>query len=196
MKINIDGIDVEGTPQEVAEFAKAMRGNATIPQPPVTRSAPPQEAAIDNLNNDPEFDEFIKNLYRYKPDRFAKNGKGPYIVQLLRSGQWLSMKQLMRLGSATQTVVSGAIRRAADAGCVIETTSPSGILMNNTKVRMISLGTPDQAREIRDSFAPSSKDAHNRVVFKAPRVVSSSAPSTTEEQILNLLQSKKNQSND
>lgn len=192
MKVNIDGIDVEGTPQEVAEIIKAMRSNTTSIDTTVTSkttfSTPPSNAVEDFLPHDEEFNKFIKNLYRYKPDKFAKNGKAPYVVQLLRSGQWFTVKQLMRLSAATQNVVSGAIRRAADAGCVIETTSTSSFLTSNTRVRMISLGTVEQAKAVRDSFAPSvtMKQPQPRV-FKTPIV----PKSTTEQQLTNLLNSKK-----
>ena len=47
--------------------------------------------------------------------------------------------------NANQTTVASAIRRAADAGCIIEITGNTTKLYPNTKVKMTKIGTVEEA---------------------------------------------------
>lgn len=94
-------------------------------------------------------------MYRYKPDRFSPLGRAPYTVILLASGESYTIKRLVQLTNSNTSTVTSAIKRAADAGCVIEVTGTSKNFSRNTKVKMISLGTPEQAQEVRNSLVPS-----------------------------------------
>lgn len=175
MKANFDGIEIEGTPQEIAEIIAGLRNpsipkvdrkqstNIVVKQPVVT--TPTQVTQFASPLDNPAAEAFVKELYRYKADRFSVNGRAPYVVMLLATGEVYTIKKLVQLSNANTTVVSGAIRRAADAGCVIEVTGASTKFNRNTKVKMISLGTPEEARKVRDSLAPS-KDPRT-AVYKA-----------------------------
>lgn len=190
MKINVNGIDIEGTPEEVAQMIQAMNSNSqsvskasnlTFVSAPV-----PTEDIFANIYSG--FDDFIKALYRYKPDRYSQNGKAPYVIKLLATGEVYTIKNLMRLSSANQTVVSSAIRRAAEAGCVIETSAMNKLLTRNTQVRMLSLGTPEQAKSVQHMLRPSrAQKPQARIVM--PKTTSD----PNKEALLTLLKTKTNQ---
>lgn len=158
MKININGIEVEGTPAEVAELLASMTTTPSTAHPQlsdirekvsenkfVKASEPPVEA----LTNE---QLYVRALYRYRPNKNSSSGKAPYVVELLTSGDQYSIRQLCRLAQADQSLVSRAIRRAADGGCTIEVSSSStSKLTLNTKVRLVSIGTIEQAKSTRTS---------------------------------------------
>lgn len=165
MKANFDGIEIEGTPQEIAEIIAGLR-NSTISKADSKQSTniiarhqivavPTQVTQFTSPLDNPVAETFVKELYRYKADRFTPNGRAPYVVMLLATGETYTIKKLIQMCNGNTTIVSSAIRRAADAGCVIEVTGASTKFNRNTKVKMISLGTPEEARKVRDSLAPS-----------------------------------------
>jgi len=199
MKIN--GIEVEGTPEEIAVLLNAMSGavpqTVATPKNPttnnlVTLSEPPATLVNPEAADNPEVDEFVRNLYRYKADKQSAHGKAPYIVKILGNslGEYFTIKNLMRMANAKQDLVSSAIRRAADAGCIIEVNSQSSVLSRNTKIRMTKLGTVEQAKSTRLSLAPSVTKAKELV-----RPASTNAKTSTpqEQAIVRLLQSRNSQ---
>ena len=166
MKANFDGIEIEGTPEEIAQIISGLRTTKSVAaQPKVNPNIVVKQSIVADPQTNPAAEAFVKELYRYRPDRFTPNGRAPYVVMLLATGETYTIKKLIQLCSGNTTLVSGAIRRAADAGCVIEVTGPSNKFTRNTKVRMVSLGTPEEARKVRDSLAPS-KDPRT-AVYKA-----------------------------
>lgn len=203
MKANINGVEVEGTVEEIAQLMSAVASPAPqsvstpkerhIPAGLITKSEPPKTARIvtpsslDNMEDDPKVTEFLTALYRYKADRHTQNGKAAYIVKLLATGEPYTIKNLMRIASANQTLVSNAVRRAADAGCVIEVSgTASKLLTRNTKVRLISLGTVEQAIAIREKH--STTRVHTPASVSSTKTASSAPSEGTQEQaILRLL---------
>lgn len=202
MKANINGIEVEGTVEEIAQFMLTVSSSAPqtvstskerhIPSGLITKSEPPKAAKIvtssslDNMEDDPKVTEFLTALYRYKADRHTQNGKAAYVVKLLATGEPYTIKNLMRIASANQTLVSNAVRRAADAGCVIEVSgTASKLLTRNTKVRLISLGTVEQATAVRANYT--NTRVHTTAPVSSPVVVASSSEATQEQAILRLL---------
>lgn len=200
MKIN--GIEVEGTPEELATLLNAMSG-APVAQPALTKplsstnlvtiSDPIVSTSLDNLPEDPVVNEFISNLYYYKPDRNSQNSRAPYVVKILATSmnQQFTIKQLMKASNSNQSVVSSAIRRAASAGCVIEVTSPNKILTKTTKVRMTKLGTPQEALAVRLSLAPSAVKPARAAQTTRVRPNTTPTPTAQQEAIIRLLEAKK-----
>jgi hypothetical protein len=166
MKANFDGIEIEGTPEEIAQIIAGLRNSKPAPvERKVNANIVVRQPVASEPTVNPAVEAFVRELYRYKPDRSSANGRAPYVVMLLSTGETYSIKKLIQLCNGNTTVVSSAIRRAADAGCVIEVTGASTKFTRNTKVRMVSLGTPEEARKVRDSLAPS-KDPRT-VEYKA-----------------------------
>jgi len=165
MKAFFNGIELEGTAEEIASIISNLNTSTVTknihPKQKATNKnliVNPQETTkvLDQMSYAfPDVDKFIKALYRYKPDRFSPLGRAPYTVTLLATGESFTIKRLIQLSNSNTSTVSGAIRRAADAGCVIEVTKTSKNFSRNTKVKMISLGTPEQAEQVRNSLVPS-----------------------------------------
>lgn len=165
MKAYFNGIELEGTVEEISIIINNLNSSKT------NLNIYPKKKVIDqnlimNFENQPEVvdqdtyvfpevDNFVKALYRYKPDRTSRLGRAPYVVTLLATGKVYTIKRLIQLSNSNTPTVSSAIKRAADAGCVIEVTGTSKNFSRNTKIKMISLGTFEQARKVRDSLAPS-----------------------------------------
>ncbi len=199
MKINIDGIDIEGTPEEIAQLM-AMRAAITSPsvsQPTpspksqlvhkptmTTRQLPPSHAEDEEI--DTELEDFLKALYRYKADKHTAPGRAPYVIKLLRSGKQFTIAQLQRLSNANQTTVASAIHRAADAGCVIEITGNSLKLYPNTKVKMTKLGTVEEAAKAKLLRAPSQINTSTKLLQPSN--------DNQREALLRLLESKNDES--
>jgi hypothetical protein len=186
MKITINGIEVEGTPTEVAELIASMptknTSSPSVSTPPIAEI----RDAVRNQNitfttQEPLTKEleYVHALYRYRPNKNSPAGKGPYVVQLLTSGQQYTIRQLCRLAQADQSLVSRAIRRAADGGSVIEvSSSTTSKLTLNTKVRLISIGTIEQAK----SAHTSSKKDVKTYVRPEPRIFSDKAQELLKEE--------------
>jgi len=162
MKANFDGIQIEGTPEEIGLIIASIRSKSlaterTIIAKPInqitTFNAP--TSAILEEGNDEKLDDFIKALFRYRSDRTTSNGRAPYVVRLLATGEQYNIKSLMRLSGANQNLVSNAIKRAADAGCIIEVSGSTKTLTRNTRVQLKQLGTLQQAAAVKLSMSPS-----------------------------------------
>ena len=173
MKAFFKGIEVEGTLEEISAIIqtfssdKGLNINSAIS---VNKNIYPKQKAVNkNLLTDienfvpakqgsyvfPEVEAFVKELYRYRADRTSPLGRAPYAIKLLATGESYTIKRLVQLSNSNSSTISNAIKRAADAGCVIEVTGTSKNFSRNTKVKMISLGTPEQAKQVRLSLAPS-----------------------------------------
>lgn len=174
MKAFFKGIEVEGTLEEISAIIqnfssdKELNINSAIS---VNKNIYPRQKIVnnnllksvqaepkvfdENYYVFPEVTEFVKALYRYRPDRFSPLGRAPYVVTLLASGEFYTIKRLVQLSNSNSSTVSSAIKRAADAGCVIEVTGTSKNFNRNTKVKMVSLGTPKEATQVREALAPS-----------------------------------------
>jgi hypothetical protein len=83
-------------------------------------------------------------------------------VNLLSSGEIYTIKKLVQLSNSNTALVSNAIRRSANAGCIIEVTGNPEFLTKNTKVKLIKLGTVEQAKEVSNSLK-SSKEYNNKL---------------------------------
>ena len=192
MKAFFNGIEVEGTLEEISAIISSFNSGKEIKSSNsfsaisenkdiypkrqrilsknLLRSVEAQpEIFNENYYVFPEVTEFVKALYRYRPDRFSPLGRAPYVVTLLASGESYTMKRLVQLSNSNSSTVSSAIKRAADAGCVIEVTGTSKNLSRNTKVKMVSLGTPEQATQVREALAPSKdpRTAQYKMRYKA-----------------------------
>ncbi|MDA0763733.1 MAG: hypothetical protein O3A39_04790 [Proteobacteria bacterium] len=188
MKAFFKGIEVEGTLEEIRAIIQTFSSDTelNIKSPiSVNKNIYPKQKAInknlprsveaqpeifnENFYVFPEVTEFVKALYRYRPDRFSPLGRAPYVVTLLASGESYTMKRLIQLSNSNSSTVSSAIKRAADAGCVIEVTGTSKNFSRNTKVKMVSLGTPEQATQVREALAPSKdpRTAQYKMRYKA-----------------------------
>lgn len=187
MKAFFKGIEVEGTLEEISAIIqtfssdKELNINSAIS---VNKNIYPKQKAVNkNLLTDienfvpakqgsyvfPEVEAFVKELYRYRADRTSPLGRAPYAIKLLATGESYTIKRLVQLSNSNSSTISNAIKRAADAGCVIEVTGTSKNFSRNTKVKMISLGTPEQAKQVRLSLAPSKdpRTAQYKIRYKA-----------------------------
>jgi hypothetical protein len=113
------------------------------------------DTTSENTTNSLLVSNFISALYRYKPDCNSVLGRGPYVVSLLSSGEIYSIKKLVQLSNSNTALVSNSIRRAVDAGCIIEVTGNPKVLTKNTKVKLLKLGTVEQAKKLSDSLKSS-----------------------------------------
>jgi len=173
MKAKINGIEIEG---DVAEIAAMLDHMANVSKPKEKTSvttfdipssivySQPKSTIISNKDAQDsseyskEINDFVNALYRYRPDRNTPHGRSGYAVRLLATGKEYTIKSLMKLSNITdQSIIASAVRRAAAAGCIIEITGNSNKLMRNNKIRMISMGTVEQATATRLSLAPSTK---------------------------------------
>ena len=170
MKYNFNGIEIESTPEEFAKLIQMARlGVDKIEEPtpeqkpeekPLLKKATEQETKrIDASRSmhkpiltppaeDPQVAEYLRSLYTYRPNRHSSLGRGPFVVQLLATGEWYTIKKLIALSNSNHAQVTAAIRRAISGGCVIEPNV--SVFKRNTRIRMTSLGTPEQARYARD----------------------------------------------
>ena len=176
MKITVDGIEIEGTPEEIGLVVAAMRNKKSDEL--LTPSTPKREfiykptvkttqvsSSGNDLPENPELDQFVAALYRYKADKNTPPGRAPYIIKLLATTQKsYTVAQLQRMANANQTTVASAIRRAADAGCIIEITGNTTKLYPNTKVKMIKIGTIEEAELAKAVRAPSLNQKKSRIV--------------------------------
>ena len=196
MKVNINGIEVEGTPSEVAELIASMSTKDSSVQP---NTVHPDLQALREKNiqhthvEEPltQEQQYVRALYRYRPNKHSSSGKGPYVVELLTSGQQYTIRQLCRLANADQSLVSRAIRRAADGGSVIEVSSATTTKLTlNTRVRLVSIGTIEQAQAARlSSDKTLSKSAVKSYVRK-------SNPPQFSEQTTKILKEEQDRSMD
>lgn len=182
MKFNYNGVDIECTPEEFFDLMKINNNTLTQPKPePVqtqpevtsilTFENPPLHASIISSRTndvDPDVAEFISYLFRCKPDRFASLGRGPYVMELLGSGETFTVSKLMKLARAPQTLVNSAIRRAIDGGCVFAVSGKKEHIHRSnahtvrfalkTKIQLVQLGTPAEAKYARDFLSLRSKE--------------------------------------
>jgi len=161
MKLNYNGIEIECTPQEFIQLVQiSFSSNEPVVIKPIdTRLVP---SIINSVNNevDPRVTEYISYLYRAKPDRYTSLGRGPYMIQLLATGEVFSISKLMKLGRSHQYLVNNTIRRAIDGGCVfivsgktdkIDRQNISSVrFAKSTKVQLVQLGSPAEAKYARD----------------------------------------------
>ena len=176
MKFNYNGVDIECTPEEFFHLMKI--NNNTVCQPKSDSSSsvlvpqnPPAHSSIIRSSSDevdPRVSEYISYLFRCKPDRFTSLGRGPYVIQLLGTGEVFTISKLMKLSRAPQTLVNSAIRRALDGGCVFavsskkdnvdRTNADSVRFALKTKIQLVQLGTPAEAKYARDFLSLRSKE--------------------------------------
>jgi hypothetical protein len=169
MKANFDGIEIEGTPEEIGLIIASIRSKSpakerTIAAKPISQTTTfntPTSALLEE-GNDEKLDDFIKALFRYRSDKTSSNGRAPYIIRLLATGEQYNIKSLMRLSGGNQTLVANAIKRAADAGCIIEVSGNTKLLTRNTRVQLKQLGTVEQAAAVKLSMSPS-KQVQNEI---------------------------------
>jgi hypothetical protein len=174
MKFTYNGVEIDCTPEEFFELMK-INNNTVVELKPevssvVTFENPPAHASIISSSTqvDPRVSEFISYLFRCKPDRFASLGRGPYVIELLGTGESFTVSKLMKLARAPQTLVNSAIRRAIDGGCVFAvSTRKDHIDRHNahtvrfglkTKIQLVQLGTPAEAKYARDFLSLRSKE--------------------------------------
>jgi len=175
MKFNYNGVEIECTPEEFFELMK-INNNTVVelkPEPTsvVTPQTPPAHASIIRSSTDqvdPRVSEFISYLFRCKPDRFTSLGRGPYVIELLGTGETFTVSKLMKLARAPQTLVNSAIRRAIDGGCVFVVSSKKDHIDRSnahtvrlglkTKIQLVQLGTPAEAKYARDFLSLRSKE--------------------------------------
>lgn len=182
MKYKFNGIEVESTPEEFAKLIQMARlgidkvEETTPEQPeekPLLKRASEQEIkqidATQSIHKpiltppqeDPKVAEYIRALYTYRPNRHSRLGRGPFVVQLLATGESYTIKKLVALSNSNPAQVVAAIRRAISGGCVIEPNV--NVYRINTRVRMTSLGTVEQARYARDFAIYEGNERRNRV---------------------------------
>ena len=175
MKFNYNGVEIECTPEEFFELMK-INNNTVVelkPEPTsvVTPQTPPAHASIIRSSTDqvdPRVSEFISYLFRCKPDRFTSLGRGPYVIELLGTGETFTVSKLMKLARAPQTLVNSAIRRAIDGGCIFVVSSKKDHIDRSnahtvrlglkTKIQLVQLGTPAEAKYARDFLSLRSKE--------------------------------------
>ena len=162
MKAKINGIEFEGTPEEFNQLLDAQKSTAA----PKSSSVQPTNFKVKKvvqtqLQNKEDVEttlpgtaEFINALFRYKPSKH-RNRQG-YVLQLLASGKTYTIRTLAVRANTDNTSVISAIRRAVAAGCVIQVNNRSSVtpddLNQDTKVRLLSLGTIERAVEVKKEF--------------------------------------------
>lgn len=162
MKAIINGIEFEGTPEEFTKLINAQTNTTSVKSTPlasvetktkkiVTTNLKPKEDVETTL---PGTDEFITALFRYKPSKH-RNRQG-YVLQLLASGKTYTIRTLAARATTDNSSVISAIRRAVAAGCVIQVNNRSSVtpddLNQETRVRLLSLGTIERALEVKNEF--------------------------------------------
>lgn len=161
MKVNYNGIEIECTPEEFTRLVQisASSNDSIVIKPIDTKVVP---SIINSVNNelDPRVAEYISYLYRAKPDRYTSLGRAPYMIQLLATGEVFSISKLMKLGRAHQYLVNNTIRRAIDGGCVFVVSGKTDKIdrhnissvrfTKNTKIQLVQLGSPAEAKYARD----------------------------------------------
>jgi len=189
VKAFINGIQFEGSPQEFAELIASQQNLAVSS---VAQSATKIDAPkVDEVQKDesvkdeyfPGTDEFLTALFRYRPSNTSM-GREAYIVQVLATNKQYTVKQLVRIGRTDLHTVRQAIKRAVDAGCVINATnidknaaSVIDSLKQTSKIHMIALGTIEQAKEARKIHEK--KNTNNpKVESKTTKLDTGSAPIT------------------
>ena len=162
MKANFYGIEIEGTPEEIGLIIASIRSKSPVMERNIVAKPIVQTTTFNTPNfalleegNDEKLDDFIKALFRYRSDKTSANGRAPYVIRLLATGEQYNIKSLMRLSGANQTLVANAIKRAADAGCIIEVSGNTKLLTRNTRVQLKRLGTVEQAAAVKLSMSPS-----------------------------------------
>jgi len=151
MKLTINGIEIEGTPQEVWELLASpgllpksveMPGNKVeklltllpAPKSRVKNSANPSvkirkeiRKALDDIQISQSrdylegVDEFLSVLYRYKPSNTSM-GRESLVIKLLSTGEPYTVRRLTREIRSDIKCVKKAITRALAADCVIQAT--------------------------------------------------------------------------
>ena len=123
-------------------------------------------------------------MFRYRPSNTSM-GREAYIVKLLTTGKPFTIKQLTRLGRTELHTVKLALKRAVDAGCVINATaieknalSVIDSLKFTSKVHMISLGTIEQAKVARKEHEQKNAIFADRKKTLPKQVDTGSAPIT------------------
>lgn len=190
MKAVINGIQFEGSPQEFAELIASQQGFSvpTVTQPAKQVAAPKvNEVQKDEPVKDEYFpgtQEFLTALFRYRPSNTSM-GREAYIVQLLATNKPYTVKQLVRTGRTELHTVKQAIKRAVDAGCVINATnidknaaSVIDSLKQTSKVHMTALGTIEQAKEARKAHEKKNVISSLKSEPKTTKLDTGSAPIT------------------
>lgn len=179
MKAKINGIELEGTAEEIAKVL-AMNAVAEREEKKSTAQVTSKASLSDSVEDKessenylPGTDKFLTALFRYSPSKTSM-GRQAYVVQLLATGKTFSIRNLAKRSNTNFHSAAGAIRRAAEAGCVIEVSNSASVderaLNSDTKVRMISLGTIKQALEIKKSYHLKSQTDAVRYGRKEPDV--------------------------
>ena len=162
MKAKINGIEFEGTPEEFNQLLDAQKSTATQKSQPLQPTSLKVKKVVQTqLQNKedvettlPGTSEFITALFRYKPSKH-RNRQG-YVLQLLASGKTYTIRTLAARATTDTNSVISAIRRAVAAGCVIQVNNRSSVtpddLNQDTKVRLLSLGTIERAVEVKKEF--------------------------------------------
>lgn len=183
MKYTFNGIEIESTPEEFAKLIQMARLGVDIVDEPIIEEQPVEKPLLKKATEqevktidatramhkpiltppteDPVVAEYIRNLYTYRPNRHSRLGRGPFVVQLLATGEWYTIKKLVSLSGSNPTQVVAAIKRAISGGCVIEPNVE--VFRQNTRIRMTALGTNEQARYARDFAIYAGNERKNRV---------------------------------
>lgn len=149
MKLVINGIEIEGTPQEVWELLTfeliALTSPISKPEKALTLLPPKKSGtkssaspsvkirkeireALNDIKGSKNrdylegVDEFLSVLYRYKPSNTSM-GRESLVIKLLSTGEPYTVKRLTREVRSDIRCVKKAITRALAADCVIQATN-------------------------------------------------------------------------
>ena len=99
MKANFDGIEIEGTPEEIGLIIASIRSKSPVMERNIVAKPIVQTTTFNTPNfalleegNDEKLDDFIKALFRYRSDKTSSNGRAPYIIRLLATGEQYNIK--------------------------------------------------------------------------------------------------------
>lgn len=185
MKAIINGIEFEGSPLEFGQLISFVKVQESLSKPELSLTktvktvSSKQVSEKKQINSFSDSVEFITALYRYKPSR-NRNRQG-YALQLLVSGKVFTIRALAERANTDVVSIVSAIRRAVAADCVIEVSnrdsSNSTDLNQDTKIRLVSLGTVERALAVKHDFH--AKAAKEFLSKKKPKLMSTgSAPIT------------------
>lgn len=180
MKATINGIQFEGTPQEMLELLASSANTANTQSADISKSKKQSveksifEASFETQKQSSKYfpgtSEFLAALFRYKPSNTSM-GREAYVVQMLATGQAYTLKQLVRGARTDLQTVKQAIDRAVDADCVIHATRLEGkqfagsqSLTLTSKVKMLSLGSIERANEVKSRYRKKNASGSTDVV--------------------------------
>jgi hypothetical protein len=165
MKALIKGIEFEGTPQEMAQLLisvsdsqKQSFSSASETQSFESAEDFSSELSLENKSGFlPGTEKFLAALFRYRPSNTSM-GREAYVVQMLATGKVYTIKQLVRGARTDLLTVKNSVDRAVSAGCIIHVAQTqdqdgslggSKFLTMSSKLKMISLGSVEQAMEVK-----------------------------------------------